>query len=177
MKKVMFTLLALFISFAPVNTLAADISLNTSKKSLETNSLELLLDEAKGYSDNKEIYDKITPWLKGNLEGLEEVFIDYAIEYEVDPVLAVAISLFETGNGSSDLCINNNNFGGMRVNGTWLKFDSREEGAKSYIRNLSRYTQKGLDTPSEMTDIYAEGSQHWVDNVEWFIDAINAEDQ
>lgn len=146
------------------------LSENTKRESL---IMDILTETAEAHIETKEYYEKITPWLKGNLEGLEEIFIDYALEKGVDPILAVSISLQETGHGESYLCKVKNNFGGMRYKGEWLGYETREQGAMKFIDLVAKYTAKGMDTPELMVDKYAEGSETWALAIGRFMKKIN----
>ena len=110
--------------------------------------------------------NKMNKVLSGKLSGYGQYIYDRCQEYGVDPYLAVAISMYETGWGNSNLAITQNNFGGMRYAGVWLSYSSIEEGLDAYIRNLSRnYVAWGLTTPESMVNKYAEGSSTWVSSV------------
>lgn len=69
-------------------------------------------------------------------------------ESGVDPALAIAISRAETGNWTSDLYKSNNNVGGMRANGEWIKYSTLLQGVNAYVINLKKnYIDLGLTTP------------------------------
>lgn len=102
-------------------------------------------------------------------EVIEEVcFLDeisckikkVAEEYEIDWMMAVAISKHETGNYTSYAYESLNNVGGMMYwNGTksaLKSFNSLEEGIDAYVSNLKRnYFDMGLDTIEEIQKKYA----------------------
>ena len=87
-----------------------------------------------------------------NLNDIEKSIYNKSIENELtheQAILLVAISRHETGNWTSSLYKNNNNFGGL-YNGNEGKFfyyNSKEEGLQAFVNLLkNNYFGKGLDT-------------------------------
>lgn len=119
-------------------------------------------------------------YAKGLLKGKESLFEKYGKEYGVDPVLAMAIAMAETGRGTSDGIKYKNNVGGMMDPATnWkklIKFDSLNQGIESHIRNLKRnYSDK--KTLSAIQKKYAPRNaandpkglnKNWLGNVTFF---------
>ncbi len=119
---------------------------------------------------------KLDKSLSSNLEGYGHSFAKYSIEYGVDPYLAVAITLHETGCKwtCSSLVRNCNNVGGMRGQGCngWAAFESLDAGIEAMISNLSRnYVQKGLTTPDTIGPKYAM-SQTWAGKITNYMNKI-----
>ncbi|MEG0176451.1 glucosaminidase domain-containing protein [Anaerorhabdus sp.] len=100
--------------------------------------------------------------LTGAMENQEALFYDKAIELGLDPVFVVALANHETGAGSSYICINKHNFGGMRGGDGWMSFASREAGIDAFLNLLVSYSEKGLSTPETMVVRYAANSPAWV---------------
>lgn len=101
---------------------------------------------------------KLNKNLKSNLSGTGNIFAKYSVEYGIDPYLAVAIVLHETGcNHSCSAAVKNkNNVGGMMSKGGLIRFNSLEEGIKAFIVNLKeKYYNYGLNTPELMNKKYA----------------------
>lgn len=127
-----------------------------------------------------ELAAKLNKSLKSNLKGTGNLFAKYSIEYEVDPYVAVSISLFETGCkwGCSRLVRECNNVGGMKgspgcFGGSFRKFDTLEEGIESFIKLLSNgYYKKGLTTPELMEKKYAGGSNTWAMKVNNYLNQV-----
>lgn len=97
-------------------------------------------------------------FLKGRLSGKESQFAKYGQKYGVDPALAMAIAMWETGNGTSKMLRDKKNVGGMydSRNETFFRFDSIEQGIESMIRNLYKnYTSQGLKTIAAIQKKYA----------------------
>lgn len=97
--------------------------------------------------------------LGGVLKGHGADYLKYSQQYNVDPALAAAISISETGHGTSYAARVQNNPGGiMDWNNNWKtvkQFSSLEEGIKYQIKNLKdTYISQGL------TSIEAIGSKY-----------------
>ena len=98
----------------------------------------------------------------------------------IDPYLAVAISMHETGCkwNCSRLVKACNNVGGMKgspgCGGAYASFPTLDEGIRAYMNNLYKnYTSKGLTTPEAMGPKYA-GSSTWASNVRSYMNEIRA---
>lgn len=128
----------------------------------------------------EELAKKLDRNLKSTLKGYGAIFAKYAIQYNVDPYLSLAIVLHETGCYSgkcSGLTSQCNNVGGMKGSnecGTtgYAKFKSLEKGIEAFYKNLSQnYYQKGLTTPEKIGKKYAE-SQTWASRIKYYIQII-----
>lgn len=120
---------------------------------------------------------------KGLLKGREDQYEKLGKKYGVDPVLAMAISMAETGRGTSDGIKYKHNVGGMMSpSSNWKKmiqFDNINQGIESHIRNLSR-NYKGM-TLKQIQKKYAPRNaandpkglnKNWLGNVEFFYDQM-----
>ena len=129
----------------------------------------------------KELIAKINKSLNSDLEGKGNLFVKYSLENNVDPYLAVAISLHETGCKweCSQLVKKCNNVGGQVGKpscngGSYRSYKTLEEGIKGFIENISRnYIKKGLTTPEKMNSKYA-ASKTWASKVNKYIDEIKS---
>ncbi len=129
----------------------------------------------------EELAKKLNKNLKSTLKGYGMVFAESSIKYGVDPYLALAIVLHETGCASgtcSSLVKHCNNIGGMKGSGktcgnsSYAKFKSLDSGIEAFFKNLSQnYYQKGLTTPESIGKKYAE-SKTWANRVQYYIKAI-----
>ena len=127
-----------------------------------------------------ELSEKLDRSLKNELNGYGRLYAEYSLEKGVDPYIAVAISLHETGcNGHcSNLMKICNNVGGQKGSptcgsGAFKQFDTLEDGIKGYIDNLSKnYFAIGLNTPELMEKKYAGGSNTWAGKVNYYINKI-----
>ena len=129
----------------------------------------------------EELITKINKSLTSDLENKGELFVTYSLEKGVDPYLAVAISLHETGCkwGCSRLVKQCNNVGGQVGSpscngGTYRSYETLDEGIKGFIDNLARnYINMGLTTPEEMNPKYA-ADKGWASKVNKYIEEIKA---
>ncbi|MBR1377451.1 MAG: glucosaminidase domain-containing protein [Bacilli bacterium] len=155
-------------------------------------------DEFKATTDEKEnnvidsiVYDgmtltelaaKLDRSLHSDLSGTGYYFAKYAIQYNVDPYMVVAISLHETGCNAtcSAQVVDCNNVGGQRfkpacyAGGTYGKYDTLELGIEGFIKNIANnYVALGLNTPDLMQAKYVgTGSTSWAPQVNNYIEKI-----
>ena len=114
----------------------------------------------------EELTVKLNKNLYSDLEGTGEHFARYTEETGLDPYLAVAIVNLETGCkwGCSSLARSCNNIGGIKGSpscngGSYKRFDTLEEGIKSYLDLVYyNYYSVGLDTAEKMNPKYAEST-------------------
>ena len=104
-----------------------------------------------------------------------ELIASYAISLNVDPFVAAAIMLHETGCGSqcSSLARSCNNVAGQKgapsCNGAYKRYSTIDEGIRGAIDNLYRnYYSKGYDTVEKIGPKYAE-SNTWVPKINNYI--------
>ena len=124
----------------------------------------------------EELASKLDRSLSSNLSGYGHAFAKYSVEYGVDPYLAVAITLHETGCkwNCSNLVTSCNNVGGMKGSGcgSYASFNTLEEGIEAMISNLSRnYISQGLTTPETIGTKYAASST-WATKINYYMDTI-----
>ena len=101
------------------------------------------------------------------------------IELGIDPYVATAIMLHETGCGSrcSNLARSCYNVGGQKGapgcnGGSYKRFNSLEEGITGFVNNLYKnYYSQGLDTVEKIAPRYAEGSS-WPAKINSFVEKI-----
>ena len=128
-----------------------------------------------------ELAEKLNHSLKSTLSGTGMSFAKYSVDMGIDPYLAVAIVLHETGCSSkcSTQVRQCYNVGGMKggpsCNGTsYKKFNTLDEGIYSFMYNLkTNYYDKGLNTPESMNKKYA-ASTAWAGKINHYINKIKA---
>lgn len=123
-----------------------------------------------------ELTDKLNNILSSDLTSMGEYYAKYSIELGVDPYLAVAISMHETGCtwGCSYLARECNNIGGQKGTGCgeYQAYDTLEDGIYGFILNIKRnYVDYGLLTAEQMNPKYAEDPL-WSSKVNKYIEKI-----
>lgn len=167
------------------DTLAAKNVLVDSEEALD----EYKNNEIQEYIDSRPVivYDNMTidelsmkldRVLHSTMSGKGNYIATYSLEVGVDPYLATAIILLETGcNSSCSRMVNTcNNVGGMKGSGcgAYASFSTLDEGIKAFIDNLNRnYYKYGLTTPETMGPKYAE-SKDWPIKVNNYINKIRS---
>ena len=154
-----------------------DIAIAKSQEDIAREALEAKMDEV--VYENMTLGDlsaQLDRSLNSTLSGQGITFASYAAELGIDPYLAVAIVLHETGcKWQCSGAVNNYyNVGGMMGHGGLLHFNSLNEGIRAYMDNLyNNYVSKGLTTAELMAPKYA-ASPTWASNVNSYINEIKA---
>lgn len=100
--------------------------------------------------------DQLNSKFKGALYGHGQDFIDAGQKYGIDPAFLAAISMHETGNGSSNAINRQNNVAGMMGKNGLMSFDSIQDGINAEAANLVKlYINDGLLTPEQIQKRYA----------------------
>lgn len=128
-----------------------------------------------------ELVAKLNRSLNSTLAGKGDIFAKYATELGIDPYLAVAIVLHETGCKweCSTLLKQCNNVGGMKGSpgcngGSYKAFSSLDEGISAFMNNLYKnYFAQGLTTPETIGPKYAASST-WASQVRAYMNEIEA---
>lgn len=111
--------------------------------------------------------------------GKGYLIANQCIEKHVDPYVAVAIILHETGCGTkcSNLARYCNNVGGQKGKpgcngGSFKRFETLDDGIIGFIDNLSKnYYGIGLDTVEKIAPKYCEGNT-WAGKINYFVEKI-----
>lgn len=124
----------------------------------------------------EELVDKLNRTLSSDLTGMGYAYATYSLELGVDPYLAVAISMHETGCtwNCSYLLKACNNVGGQKGEGCgeYKAYDTLEEGIYGFILNIkNKYVDYGLLTAEQMNPKYAEDPM-WASKVNKYIEKI-----
>lgn len=125
----------------------------------------------------EEIAAQLNKSLKNDISGKGMVIANKCIELGVNPYVATAIILHETGCGQnqcSNIARNCYNFGGQKGAGcgAYKKYNSVDEGLEGMISNLYRnYYSRGLVTVETIGPKYAE-SDTWISKINWYVNKI-----
>lgn len=175
-----------------LNSMAASTSLIQREKEevkVEKENLllaDIVMDTAPAGVSRIEVYEGMTleevanqleKTLRNDLSGHGYFIAQKSIEYGVDPFIATAIMMHETGcaqNQCSALARNCYNFGGQKGPGcgAYRRYYSIDEGLEGMIANLYRnYYAYGLTTVEQIGPKYAE-SDTWVSKINWYVNKI-----
>lgn len=143
--------------------------------------VETVLVEEKVYDGLtlSELTNKLNKSLNSTLANKGEIFANYTKETGLDPYLAVAIVLEETGcnYACSNLVNACNNVGGIKGSGNcngYQGYETLDEGIKSYLNLLyNNYYSKGLTKPENINPYYAE-STTWAAKINNYIDYVKS---
>ena len=127
----------------------------------------------------EELTQTINNSLNSTISNKGYLIASYSLEKGVDPYMATAIMLHETGCkwNCSRLVRECNNVGGQKGKGcgSYSYFNSLDEGIKAFIDNLERnYISYGLTTPEQINPKYAE-DRTWYKKVNKYIEEIKAQ--
>lgn len=144
---------------------------------VETTNASILRQEVFEGMTLDELAEKINRTLKNEISGQGYTIANKCIELGVDPYIATAIIMHETGcgqNSCSNIARNCFNFGGQKGSGcgAYKKYNSIEEGLEGMITNLyNNYYSHGLNTVESIGPRYAE-SNTWVSKINWYVNKI-----
>ncbi len=135
----------------------------------------------------EQLGEKLNRSLKSTVSGYGPLFASKAIELGIDPYLAVAIMLHETGcNNAKDGCSYKvracNNVGGQKGGpscdgGEYKAYATLEEGIVGFMENLyTNYYAKGLTTTDTIARKYLgySDTSKWIRAVNNYIEIIRA---
>ena len=129
----------------------------------------------------EQVITQINKSLNSTLKGTGEIFVTKSLEKGIDPYVAVAISLYETGCKweCSYLVKECYNIGGLKGNpgcdgGSFKKYNTLEEGIDAYLNTIESYYKAGMDTPEKMEYRYSGGSTTWANKVNNYIKEIKS---
>jgi hypothetical protein len=151
---------------------------STEEESNSTNEVEEVVEPEIVYDGltMEELASKLDRTLASTLAGKGYLYASYCLERGVDPYLAVAISMEETGCawGCSNLVVSCNNVGGMKGSGcgSYSAFSTIDDGIMAFIDNIANnYVAYGLTNAELMNPKYAENPL-WASNVNAYIEKI-----
>ena len=156
---------------------SSSTSLLLTEIKMETANASLLRQEVYEGMTLDELAEKLNRTLKNEIAGQGYTIANKCIELGVDPYIATAIIMHETGCGQSqcsNIARNCYNFGGQKGYGcgAYKRYNSIEEGLEGMITNLYKnYYAHGLNTVESIGPRYAE-SNTWVGKINWYVNKI-----
>ncbi|MEG2351121.1 MAG: glucosaminidase domain-containing protein [Bacilli bacterium] len=150
----------------PITTVPVTTTQKVTKIVTTTKDTKLVF-EGKTVTEIGSTLDKS---LSGVLKGKGSAYAQLSLEKGMDPYLVAAISVHETGNGSSSLAKNKYNLGGIKCSSNrYCSYESIEDGISSYVNLIyNNYFSKGLTTIELMANKYA-ASPAWPSTVnDWY---------
>jgi len=174
-KIIIFTIIGiLFITLKPKEEIILEDAISEDMVAMQINDFkdrhESFIENNYWKGEHKDIVaKKLNKYLNSTLKGKGKYITEYSIKVGMDPYLATAVILQETGCywTCSYLTRECNNVGGNKGNpgcngGSYRKFDSIETGIKFAINKLNSYYQKGLTTAKEINPSYAQDKTWYV---------------
>lgn len=121
----------------------------------------------------EELSSKLERSLNDDLKGKGHLIASYSLEKGVDPYLATAIMLQETGCAwkCSTIVKKCNNVGGQKGKGcgSYSAYPTLDKGITSFIDGLSKnYISKGITTTKEINKRYA-ADKTWHEKIDAYI--------
>ena len=178
------------INIAMSTSILTDVDLNSRVDNSSLTAVEMEVRPASIYIPPRvEVYDGMTIEELGEklnrhlgndyIAGMGNYLAKLCIEKGVDPYIATAIILHETGCGSkcSNLTRYCNNVGGQKGSpgcngGAFKKFDTLEQGFEGFVNNLSKnYFSQGRTTVETIAPKYCEGNT-WAGKINYFVNKI-----
>lgn len=156
-----------------INTISEKYKLQQKETKTEVKKVELRKTVYENLTMD-ELIEKINKSLNSTISGKGELIATYSLEKKVDPVLATAIILHETGCkwDCSYLVKKCNNVGGIKGApgcagmSSYQRFDSIDSGITFFISNLkSNYYDFGLNTPEKLQVKYSGNSPGWSESI------------
>lgn len=179
-----------YVSIAMSNSIFTNTKVNSRVDNSLLTAVEMEVTPASIYIPPRvEVYDGLTLEELGEklnrhlgddcVAGKGPLIAQLCLETGVDPYIAVAIILHETGCGTkcSNLARYCNNVGGQKGSpgcngGSFKKFDTLDDGIKGFINNLSKnYFSQGRTTVETIAPKYCEGNT-WAGKINYFVNKI-----
>ncbi len=160
----------------------AQRALNEAQTSLDAINGQINIKEAE---ETKKINTVKTHTLKegifnkgGALEGKEDLVVEIAEKYELEPEFFAAIICLESARGTSNLAVNHNNFGGVTGTGDagsvrtssgykFASYSSVEVGLDAMAKNLASYDERFSDVNSVDIENVSAIGRHYCVGGDW----------
>ena len=152
---------------------------NTTDINMEVAKAGVLREEVYEGMTLDEVANQLNKSLKNEISGKGMFIASKSIELGVDPFIATAIIMHETGcgqNSCSHIARTCYNFGGQKGSGcgAYQRYGSVEEGLEGMISNLYRnYYARGLTTIESIGPRYAESGE-WISKINWYVGRLKS---
>lgn len=129
----------------------------------------------------EELSEKLNRNLSSSIAGYGNMIATYSLQLGVDPYIATAIMLHETGCNwkCSNLVTSCNNVGGQKGapgcgGGSYKSYPTLDDGIIGFLNNLyNNYYARGLNTVETIGPRYAQ-STTWVSKINSYVEKIRA---
>jgi hypothetical protein len=155
----------------------------SERSSLLLSSLNLSGSETISLHSKTTSGEGLNPHLKGVLQNAGRYFTEAGEKYGINPALLAAISIHETGNGTSNAARFKFNVAGMMGKNGLKTYSSIQESIFDMARNLRQnYLDKGKLTIAQIGAKYApigadndpnQLNNHWVTGVQRYFDTLS----
>ncbi len=149
-------------------------SLGLTNVSMKPANGGLVRIEVVDHFTREEIIEKLNNKLGGVLSGKGQLIVDTSLKLGVDPFVAAAIMMHETGNGTSRISRTCNNVGGQKGSGcgAYQAFSDINTGIVGMINNLYKnFYSRGLNTIDSIGPRYAE-SGAWSAKIHYYVNML-----
>lgn len=116
---------------------------------------------------NKAVARRRDKSIPSKLQDMGPTFLEQAKEKQINPFISAAISLYESGRGSSSLARNNNNIAGLGGPGKWMKFTTVSDSIATQAKTLQNKVAAGKRSLEELA---CSGSYCATNTGPWFRD-------
>ena len=160
LKWILFILIVAFVGFI---IMALNVYESEMKENIKLTQENIQLQKTNKMLENDvELLNKYVEALEADSEKSSTIHEQAAEIYDIDPKLLEAIERLESGNYTSELCVNQNNTWGARDGNGWKSFDSREQSTMELARCLRlNYYNQGLTTVEEIAPVYCPDGSNW----------------
>ncbi|MDE6250143.1 MAG: glucosaminidase domain-containing protein [Alphaproteobacteria bacterium] len=116
---------------------------------------------------NKTIARRLNSKIPSKLQDMGQVFLEEAQKNQINPFISAAISMYESGRGTSQLARTRNNIAGLGGPGKWITFETVPDSIAKQANVLSGNVAKGRTTLNKLA---CSGAYCATDTSPWFRD-------
>lgn len=116
---------------------------------------------------NKAVARRAKRNVPSKLQDMGPVFLAQAQEKHLNPFISAAISLYESGRGTSSLAQTKNNIAGLGGPGKWMSFPAVSDSIASQAQTLRRKVESGK---KDLNSLACSGSYCATNTGPWFRD-------